>query len=179
MGRLLSLLLDLGGNIGLAAKYFDLIYPGSRIVVIEPSLDNINRAKKEFSYPNFDFLQVAIGASPGHVKIQNPGLGKNALRVEVNDHGDIPMIDVPSIMKNYDNNYTPFICKIDIEGFESKLFAEECAWINNFSLIVIEFHDYCFQGEAKSRNFLKQISLFDRDFIQLGENTFSIKNSNQ
>ena len=173
------LILDLGGNVGLAAKYFDLMYPGSKIVVIEPSLDNMTRAKNEFSYPNFDFLQVAIGASSGYVELQDPGLGKNALRVEIVRNGSIEMLDVPTLMTRYLELYTPFICKIDIEGFEADLFAGESSWIDDFSMVVIELHDYLFQGEAKSRNFLKQVALFDRDFIQMGENTFSIKNSHK
>ena len=54
---------------------------------------------------------MAIGASPGYVKLQSLGLGKNALRTEVGYQGDIAMIDVPNVMKSYDNNYASLYVK--------------------------------------------------------------------
>ena len=171
------LILDLGANIGLAAKYFDLIYPFSKIILVEPSSNNLDRAKEEFPFSNLNFIQAAIGPNSGSVKLHNLGDGKNSFRVEVDPQGEIVMLSVPEAISKYGEECTPFVCKIDIEGFESELFSSESAWIHEFYMVIIELHDYMFQGEGKSRNFLEKISKLDRDFIHVGENTFSIKNS--
>jgi len=171
------LILDLGANIGLAAKYFDMIYPWSKIILVEPSSSNLNRARQELPYSNLNFIQAAIGPNSGSVKLHNPGNGKNSFRVEVDPQGEIVMLSVPEVLREYGDECIPFICKIDIEGFESELFSIESSWVDEFSLVIIELHDYLFPGAGKSRNFLAKISKLDRDFIHVGENSFSIKNS--
>jgi hypothetical protein len=103
--------------------------------------------------------------------------GKNSFRVEVDLQGEIVMLSVPEVLREYGDECIPFICKIDIEGFESELFSIESSWVDEFSLVIIELHDYLFPGAGKSRNFLAKISKLDRDFIHVGENSFSIKNS--
>ena len=80
----------------------------------------------------------------------------------------IDVLDVPI------NNYK--CIKIDIEGFEDDLFAQNIEWVDEFSVIIIETHDRFFPKMAKSKNFLKVISGLDRDFVHRGENIFSIKN---
>ena len=85
---------------------------------------------------------------------------------------------VPEILAQYPSpaGYRPFIVKIDIEGFESDLFAENTDWVNDFPVLIIEMHDWLFPGQRTSSNFLKTIARLDRDFVYLGENVFSIRN---
>ena len=92
--------------------------------------------------------------------------------------GGVQGVTVPEILARYPKSggYLPFIVKIDIEGFESDLFAENTAWVDEFPILIIEMHDWLFPGQGTSSNFLKAIAGLDRDFVYLGENVFSIRN---
>jgi hypothetical protein len=56
----------------------------------------------------------------------------------------------------------PFIAKVDIEGFESELFATNVDWLNDVYMVVIEPHDYQFAGMKTSRSF--QSAMANHDF---------------
>ena len=81
-------------------------------------------------------------------------------------------------MEKYSKNkYTPFIIKIDIEGFEEDLFSKNLEWVDLFPLLIIELHDWMLPKSSNSKNFLQAISKLNRDFVYIGENIFSISNT--
>jgi FkbM family methyltransferase len=175
--NLKPLIIDCGGHIGLATKYFSLIYPDSKLICIEPVINNFNQAKiNNLQYHNVEFLNKAVGAEDGKGSIYNPKLGNNAYRINKNEEGDINIISVNSILKNSEEDIIPFIIKIDIEGFENELFSKNTEWIDNFPIIIIELHDWMLPKSSNSSNFLSSISKKNRDFLYSGENIFSIKN---
>ena len=70
-----------------------------------------------------------------------------------------------------------FIAKINIEGFERELFSRDTEWIKSFPIIIVGLHDYMLPGQGSSNNFLRRISVENRDFIPLGENIVLITNN--
>ncbi len=70
----------------------------------------------------------------------------------------------------------PFIIKIDIEGYEEELFSDATDWIDRFPILIMEPHDWMYPKRQKSRNFIREISGRNRDFIIIGENILSIAN---
>jgi FkbM family methyltransferase len=170
------LIIDVGGNVGYASIYFRLAYPESRIVLLEPSNKNFKLAQQNSKEYAIDCLNVALGPYHGKVSITDPGLGDNALRVSLQEKGEIEMLTVSQILKQYFNT-TPFLIKIDIEGFEHELFMGDNSWVEKFPILIIELHDFCFPGKSKSQNFLRTISTLNRDFVYIGENVFSISNN--
>ena len=175
--NLKPLIIDCGAHIGLATKYFSLIYPHSKLICIEPVIGNFNQAKiNNLEYHNIEFLNKAVGAEDGKGSIDNPKLGNNAYRINKNEKGDVNIISVNSILKNLEEDIIPFIIKIDIEGFENELFSKNTEWIDNFPIIIIELHDWMLPKSSNSGNFLSSISKKNRDFLYSGENVFSIKN---
>lgn len=175
--NLKPLIIDCGAHIGLATKYFSLIYPHSKLICIEPVIGNFNQAKiNNLEYHNIEFLNKAVGAEDGKGSIDNPKLGNNAYRINKNEKGDVNIISVNSILKNLEEDIIPFIIKIDIEGFENELFSKNTEWIDNFPIIIIELHDWMLPKSSNSGNFLSSISKKNRDFLYSGENIFSIKN---
>jgi FkbM family methyltransferase len=175
--NLKPLIIDCGAHIGLATKYFSLIYPHSKLICIEPVIDNFNQAKiNNLEYHNVEFLNKAVGAEDGRGSIDNSKLGNNAYRINRNEEGDINIISVNSILKNLKEDIIPFIIKIDIEGFENELFSKNTEWVDNFPIIIIELHDWMLPKSSNSGNFLSSISKKNRDFLYSGENIFSIKN---
>jgi hypothetical protein len=67
--------------------------------------------------------------------------------------------------------------KIDIEGFENNLFEAITESIDLFTMLVIELHNWMFPGQSNSRNFLREVSRHDRDFVLQGKNVFTVSNT--
>lgn len=176
------LILDLGANIGLSSVYFHHIWPTAKIVAVEPSQDNFAVLRQNFgATANFDGMLAGIACKSSRLAVADPAVEKNAFTttvIEPGAGGGVQGVTVPEILARYpkSDGYLPFIVKIDIEGFESDLFAENTEWVNEFPILIIEMHDWLFPGQGTSSNFLKTIAGLDRDFVYLGENVFSIRN---
>jgi hypothetical protein len=171
------LIVDCGGNIGLASKYFSKTFSKSKIICIEPNEDNIEQAKKNNKTSlNVDFLKAGVGSANGEGKIDDFLVPNSMFQITIQkqNKGDFPIFSINSILEKY-KQFIPFIVKIDIEGFENELFSKNTEWIDIFPLVIIELHDWMLPKTANSNNFLKEISKLDRDFLYFNENIFSIK----
>jgi FkbM family methyltransferase len=172
----IPLIIDCGANIGLASFYFSITYEASQILAIEPNEENFKQARINNS-SSVRLFQSAVGNELGRADIVDPNLGNSGYRVQSSECGEIEMISINQILKDFPpNNYSPFIIKIDIEGFESDLFSKNIEWLAKFPIIIIELHDWMLPGAANSNNFLRKISMLDNDFIIKGENVISISN---
>ena len=170
------LIIDCGANIGLASYYFSLTYEASQILAIEPSEENLKQARINNS-SSVRLFKGAVGSEPGKVDIVDPNLGNSGYRVESKEFGEIEMISINQLLNDSPHkNYSPFIIKIDIEGFESDLFSKNTEWMAKFPIIIIELHDWMLPGTANSNNFLRKVSQLNNDFIIRGENVISISN---
>lgn len=171
------LIIDCGGNIGLASRYFSITYPKAKIICIEPNIENVIQAKSN-NLSGVNFYESAIGSLDSYGTIIDTGLGNNAFRICNDGAGDTKIISFDTILNHPDfSDAVPFIVKIDIEGFENELFSKNTEWIEKFPVLIIELHDWMLPRTANSSNFLKKISSLNRDFIYRGENIFSISNT--
>jgi FkbM family methyltransferase len=169
------LILDCGGNIGLASRYFAEVFVGARVVCIEPDAANMRRARANNPEGRVRFRQAAVGAEPGRGGIANPAADNNAYRIERGGAADVEIVSINGLLEA-EADAVPFIVKIDIEGFEAELFARNTEWVARFPLLIIELHDWMLPGSASSRSFLTEIARHDRDFEHHGQNIFSIRN---
>ena len=71
----------------------------------------------------------------------------------------------------------PFAVKIDIEGAEREVFSANTEWIEHIPVIIVELHDWLLPKKATALPFLRAVSRYDRDFVQVGENAVSIANN--
>jgi len=176
------LILDLGANIGLSGVYFHHVWPNAKIVAIEPSEDNFAVLRQNFgANEKLEGILAGISSKSSRLVLADASVEKNAFTttvIEPGTDGGVQGVTVPEILARFPKSggYFPFIVKIDIEGFESDLFAENTGWINDFPVLIIEMHDWLFPGRGTSSNFLKTIAGLNRDFVYLGENVFSIRN---
>jgi len=172
------LIIDLGANCGLAALYFALQYPASRIIGLEPDVSNYQKAKENCKHhSNVSFINAGISSKDGKGSIVNSQDENWSFMTEMSDDGNVQMISMKTLLTNPEIKDTvPFIVKIDIEGFEKDLFSANTEWVNQFELLVMEMHDWMLPKTANSNNFLRCISQYNRDFLYIGENVFSIKN---
>jgi FkbM family methyltransferase len=176
-GRM-PLIIDCGANIGLSAVYFALAFPAARIVAVEPHRRNFARAVAATrGFEAVRVIQAGIASEPGCARIVDPGMSTDAYRTEIADEGDVRMVGIADLLRDEAPSAVPFVVKIDIEGFESNLFAKNTGWIDDFAVLVIELHDWMLPRQSNSRNFLRAVSRYDRDFVHINENSFSIKNA--
>ncbi len=176
------LILDLGANVGLASVYFAKNWPNARILAVEPSEQNYKvLCRNVDAFQKVTTVRAAVAAADGFVNIANPEGEAWAYRTNPakDSSGDaIPAMSVESLIASIDDDLRclPFICKIDIEGFESNLFSGNTDWVRRFPVIIIELHDWMLPKQGTSTSFLREISRHDRDFVYIGENVFSISN---
>lgn len=172
------LIVDCGGNTGLATRYFSENYPEAKIVCIEPDPSNLAQARRNNHSPNIVFMESAIGSEKSRGTIVDPGLGNNGYRISCAADGATEIVSINGLLEQFDaTQYTPFIVKIDIEGFESELFSKNLEWIEKFPLLVIELHDWMLPRSGNANNFIRAIAPLNRDFVYHGENVFSISNT--
>lgn len=171
------LIVDAGANIGASVVYFSGMFPGSRILAIEPEANNCVLLRKNCEGLNFVLLEGGIGNKNGNLFLSDPGQSDWGFRVQ--DQGEFPVRVFgaeEAIDAQMSLGYVPFIFKIDIEGGESELFRENTSWLTRFPLVIIELHDWLLPGKATSRSFLQAISALNFDFVYRGENVFCFNN---
>jgi FkbM family methyltransferase len=170
------LILDCGGNIGLSARYFREHYPTARIVAVEPDPANFALMSANIAPAGLVAVNAAVASTSRRGRMLDPGAGGCGMRVEDDPAGDIVLLSIEDLLTQQGKGATPFILKMDIEGFEQDVFAGDTAWLDRFYVAVIELHDWMLPGAASSRPFLSAVAALERDFLFKGENVFSISN---
>jgi FkbM family methyltransferase len=170
------LILDLGENIGASSAYFFFTYPETKIVSLEPDIENYETLKKNVPSSIVHFNK-AIACEQKNLKLNNSTIDPRAIAIQYELKGEVECVPVNKIINDLGDNFVPFIIKIDIEGGEKDLFKKNTDWIDKFKIIIIEPHDWLYEGELTMKNFLNEIANLDRDFILLNENIVSIKNN--
>ncbi|WP_024343119.1 FkbM family methyltransferase [Bradyrhizobium japonicum] len=160
-------IVDAGANIGAASLWFKANYPRSAVVAVEPEPGNFGVLSRNASLAQSIFpIQAAIGSEPGFVTIQAGDLGW-ATRVERASTG-LPIITMQQAFASVPRG-TPFIAKIDIEGFEQELFSKNTEWLADLAVVHIEPHDWMVPGKGTSLSFQKAIANFDFELFLAGE----------
>lgn len=170
------LIFDLGANIGASSYYFLSTYSGSQIISLEPDIANYEILKKNVPSSIIHFNK-AIACEEKNLKLNNSTVDPRAIKIEYDTQGEIECVSVNKILNEFENDFIPFIIKIDIEGGEKDLFKKNIDWINKFKIIIIEPHDWLYPSSNTFQNFLIAIANKNRDFIIQNENILSINNN--
>ena len=172
------LIIDGGGNVGFASRYFAENHPGCTVVCIEPDPGNAEQARRNNDLRQVTVLEAAIGSEASRGRIMDASAENNAFRIDRSAEGSIEILSINDLLARFSSpEYVPFIAKIDIEGYESELFSRNTEWIERFPLLVVELHDWMLPRSASTGPFLRAIAAQDRDFLYYDENVFSISNT--
>mgnify|MGYP006274375805 CR=1 FL=1 len=169
------LVLDCGGNIGLAAIWYARLFPKATIVTLEPDPENFALLLRNVApYPNIHAIQGGIWSTSGSMCIANPESGSAAFRLrhaEPGEKADVEVYSVADICRRFDIE-SPFVVKIDIEGGQAALFAENTDWIAGTDLIAIELDDWLMPFQGTSQAFFRAISQEPFDYLLGGDTLF-------
>lgn len=171
------MIIDCGANIGASCVWFAHEYPRAKILAVEPDSDNFQLLTQNCEGDRVIGFKGAIASKPGTLALLDPGNGEWGYRTSKQDANAVENVRAYSIDELLQvQPGTPFILKIDIEGFEKDLFDDPSSAINRFPIVIIELHDWMLPGESTSKPFLKWHVSENRDFVHIGENVFSISN---
>lgn len=171
------LVVDLGANIGATAVYFSGEYPDCLVVAVEPEPHNHALLTRNCEGLNVRAVEAAISCEPGTLFLVDPDESDWGFRVS--DTGDqaVRAVTMDELMRDLRaTRCAPFICKIDIEGSEARLFERHIDWMDEFPVVIIELHDWMLPGSSNSRSWFRALGRFHFDVVWRGENAFCFNN---
>lgn len=139
-------IVDCGGNIGFGSVYFSKLFPAAEFAVIEPDPRNLPllRRNLDTNRVRAEVIAGAIGPSRGRLALRmgnNPtcsslaGTGMHDLSESV----DVPVLTIPDVLRK--TGWTSIdLLKIDIEGAEDALLAENNTWLEKVEAMLVEIH---------------------------------------
>ncbi len=167
-----KLIIDLGANIGLASVYYLNKYPNATVIAVEPEKNNYLLLKENTKkYTNFHSYNKGIWNKNTELKIIDPQIGSwgfTVKEVSVKEKDTISAITLDQIVADHAIQEID-ILKIDIEGAEMELFAENYEnWLKYTKVIIIELHDWMREGCA--RQFFSTLVKYNFKLSHKGEN---------
>lgn len=164
------LIIDAGGNVGLSAIALAEAYPQARILVVEPDAANFAMLRRNVE-PYGSRIMALFGAvwpREQLLSIVNPADGASAFRVDHAEHGGVKAHTMDALMKLAGAD-SIFLAKIDIEGAQKPLFAENTDWIARTDAIVIELEDWLLPWQGNSAPFFRAMAPHDVEYLLLGD----------
>ena len=141
------LVVDLGANIGLTSIWYCQQYGATKIVAVEPNPSNAALIRQNFTNNRINgiVIQAAIGATDGTVTFfssKESNLGRVvSIEEQVNNNREqVKMISMTTLLANFELDDDLDLVKIDIEGGEQQLLAENLSWLTRTKAMIVEFH---------------------------------------
>lgn len=161
-------ILDCGGNIGMATLYFKYLYPKAKITIFEPSqevFDLLEKNIKNNNLKNVEIVRAAVSDADGQAEIYPRGaaacgntLEQNISKVTPTKKTVVPYSIKTTKLSSYINSNIDLL-KLDIEGSEGSVIKDLSA--NNKLVLVkqcvMEYHYY---PEVTSNNLVDLLRLF-------------------
>lgn len=167
------LVIDGGANIGASCVWFAIKFPGTAVLAVEPNKENCELIRRNCASRQVSLYCGAVSDKPRFLALNDPGQGDWGFRVTEEGDPHVACMGISDLLKLMDPEvYEPFILKLDIEGAESLVFRGTCEWINSFTLIIVELHDWMLPNQGTSMNFIDAISRHKFEVITRGENIF-------
>lgn len=172
-----KVIIDGGGNIGLASVYFKNKYKNAKIISIEPNQDNFEILQQNIkNYTDVIGVKSAIWDKSTYLKIKNNGSEKWSFVVHEateSEENSFLAVSILDIMKKYELDKID-ILKLDVESAEKEIFsASNCdEWLEKTHILIIELHDYIREGTAKA--VFNAVQKYNYSFSNIGENLIFI-----
>ena len=168
-------IVDAGANAGYASRFFAQIYPLAQIFAIEPDAGNAALCRANVAnLVRVEVVEAAVGSLPGHVSVEHFAGASWGTRTK-RSHSGVPIITIDELSARIPDSEL-LIVKVDIEGFESDLFADP-TWVAQACVVIVELHDWLFPGAGTSRTLQKVMLREDRELLISGENLVWVRST--
>jgi FkbM family methyltransferase len=175
------LIIDCGGNVGLSSLWFAHAFPEARIVVVEPDQRNFAVLTRNLSRVA-ERVQAVNGGVWGHsgtLHITNPEAGFAAFMLAESAAGELPAnaikaYSIDDLMRAAQADEI-FIVKVDIEGAQEQVFAENTGWVAKTRVLMIELDDWRLPWQGNSLSFFRCTSQLPCDYVLDGETLFCFR----
>lgn len=172
------LIIDCGGNIGLATVWLATLFPEAVVYVVEPDDANfeILRMNTACFGDRVVPLKGGVWHESGELRIVNPDSGSAAFRVAAGagSRDSIRAYTIDEICGLAGAEF-PMIVKIDIEGAQANLFKGNTSWVRKTHLITLELDDWLLPWQGTSRQFFSCMSQYAFDYLISGESIFCFR----
>lgn len=161
-------IVDAGANIGGATIWFKHHFPRAAIVAVEPAPGNADVLRRNTArLDGVTVLEAAIGSEAGFAAVQE-NEGSWAFRTTRSTEGQA-IVTVAQAAAGVPGGAL-FIVKVDIEGFESDLFAGNLGWLDEAYAVFVEPHDWMLPGRRTSGSFQRAMGEREFELFLVGEN---------
>ncbi len=138
-------IVDLGANVGFSLRYWHEIFPGARILAVEPDADNCRLAVRNVEEARFSsqvtFVQGCVGSSRRKAKLGGSDEWTyRAVEAAISDGKEVDVFPLEELLETHACGETIDLLKCDIEGDERELFRGCQGWIHRVNAIVAELH---------------------------------------
>jgi len=159
-------IIDLGANIGLSSIFFSDKYNKPKIVMVEPSEENITYLKKNIFLNNFDnciLLESAIWTEEKYLHF-TPDVCTPSYVFNDSQRGKYLSTTMNDIIEKH-NIFHIDILKVDIEGGEDPVLVKNNDWLDLVDNIFIEIHSMVRHGLGTKDTFKNvQAALYKKGF---------------
>jgi FkbM family methyltransferase len=165
-----QVIFDIGANVGYTSVYFAEKYPGARIIAVEPQAANAALLKKNTaSYPNVTVVQAGVWSRQACLTLVDADANSSDFQLRECEPGEqgIRAVTVDHLMELAGTDHADIV-KIDIEGGEKALFADNVDWLGRVDTLIIELHDRFKPGCRDA--FLKAAARFGFSGHEMGLN---------
>jgi FkbM family methyltransferase len=169
------IVIDAGANMGASAVWFSRRFPDARVIAIEPEPGNAAICRRNIAgFPNVQLIEAALGGASGAVSL-SIGSEDWAYQTTRAESGDgVPLVTIPEIVAQVPNGQL-FCAKIDIEGFESDVFASNVGWLDEVNVVMVEPHDWMLPGKGSSRAMQGALAARPFEVLISGENLIYVR----
>jgi FkbM family methyltransferase len=130
-------IVDLGANIGLAARRFLSRHPSATIIAVEPDPANVELLRQNLAGFDATIVDACVG---GHERtVSLVGDRADGLRMVDDPDGGQAVVTMPRILDLLASDRVDLL-KVDVEGAEQEIFATCEAWIPRVRYLIVECH---------------------------------------
>jgi FkbM family methyltransferase len=136
-------IIDGGANVGYTSVFLARRFPNAKIIAVEPDDENYRLLQQNVrKYPNITPINGAIWGTSGYVSMSQDSYrdGGDWAKTVSSLAGSVAAYTITDLLDQY-GDHNQCIVKLDIEGAETMVFAEDPhPWLARCAKLIIEIH---------------------------------------